>query len=371
MPPMKLAIAADWLVTYGGAERTVAEFLKIWPGSPLFTTVAHPANLGPLRDADIRTTRLQTLYNLMGKHQLLLPLMPRALEDIDLSGYDTVLSSSHAVAKGIVPPDGAVHVCYCHTPMRYAWEMEKQYLQDFRVPKFLQRRVRAELSRLRRWDLTTAKRVDVFIANSTETQDRISRIYGRESVVIHPPADGIFLETPLAAPPADAPFLAVGRFVPYKRFDLLIEIANARKLPLTIAGTGQDEKRLRAMAGPTVRFAGFVPETELPALYTSARALLFPPYEDAGIVPLEAQATGRPVIAYARGGARDTVIEGETGTFFAEQTAASLGDALDRFGTMRFDHAAIRAHAAEFSSQRFRAAIKNAVEEARRTFGVS
>ncbi len=360
---MNLALVADWLTTYGGAEHAIREFTAMWPQSPLFTTVTRPGRRGLLETADIRTTRLQFLYRLIGKHQPLLPLMPRAMESIDLRGYEVILSSSHAVGKGILPPATAVHVCYCHTPMRYAWEMEEQYLRDFRIPRLLRSTIREQLKEIRRWDLSTAKRVDRFIANSSETQRRIERIYGRESIVITPPADDRFFHTPLIPARERRSFLAIGRLVPYKRFDLLIQTANALQLPLTIAGTGQEEIRLRSMAGPTVTFLGFVPDAELPSLYAHARALLFPPYEDAGIVPLEAQASGTPVIAYGKGGALDTIVDGRTGLFFSDQTVPSLSDALRKFENLTFEASEIRRHASQFSSERFRGQVKEIVED--------
>lgn len=355
---MKLAIVADWLTTFGGAEHVLLEFTRLFPDAPIFTTVARPERLGPLSGHDIRTSRLQPLYRLMGNHQILLGRMPRAIESLDLRGYDVILSSSHAVAKGIVPPSGSVHICYCHTPVRYAWEMEDEYLKDFRIPDWLKPSVKRLLNRLRRWDLTTSKRVDVFLANSTTTQERIKRIYGRESVVVAPPVDERFFEGHTLQATSHKPyFLAVGRFVPYKRFDLLIEAANRRNLPLKIAGTGQDEARLKAMAGPSVEFLGFVPEQELPALYGNAEALLFPQEEDAGIVLLEALSCGTPVIALGKGGARDVMEEGTTGIFFDEQTVESLLDAIDRFGKLNLDRTKIREHAKKFSQERFRKAI--------------
>ncbi len=290
--------------------------------------------------------------------------MPRAVEEIDLRGYDVILSSSHAVGKGIIPPSNAVHVCYCHTPMRYAWEMEDQYLKDFRVPRLLWTLVKRQLTTLRRWDLSTAKRVDAFIANSSETAARIERIYGRASTVIPPPVHDRFFETPLYPADRRSGFLAVGRFVPYKRFDLLIACANALRLPLTIIGTGQEERRLRDKAGPTVTFLGRVTDEKLPSLYASAKAVLFPTHEDAGIVPIEAQACGTPMIAFGKGGVRDTVNDGKTGLFFEEQNAESLTHAIEKFSTMQFDHAAIRKHARQFSSERFRERILHEVEKA-------
>lgn len=297
---MRIAIVADWLPVYGGAEHVIAEFHALWPDAPIFTTVAERNNLGPLENADIRTTPLQKWFSLTGKHQWLLSWMPQTIEDIDLRGFDVIISSSHAVGKGIVPPGNAHHICYCHTPMRYAWEMEEEYLEDFRIPHMLRHVIKERLKSIRRWDLTTAKRVDTFIANSATTQERIKRIYNRESIVIHPPVSDRFFQEQLPKPyplPPTPYYLAIGRLVPYKHFDILIEAANTKKIPLKIAGTGQDFPRLNAMAGDTVEMLGFVPDDELPSLYGNAKALLFAPLEDAGIVPLEAQACGTPVIA--------------------------------------------------------------------------
>lgn len=375
--PVKTAIVADWLTTYGGAEHVLAEFHMLFPEAPFFTTVAKPASLGPLKNIDVRTTSLQRLYALTKNHQVLLPLLPRAIESIDLTGFDLVISSSHAVAKGIIAPPSALHVCYCHTPMRYAWEMEDEYLRDFGIPGFLRGTVKRQLRLLRRWDLSSAQRTDLFIANSTTTQERIKRIYGRESIVIAPPVEEKFFDGavsdkrlaisndsknyPLAA---NRYFLAIGRLVPYKRFDLLIEVANTMKLPLKIAGKGQDEERLKKLAGPTVEFLGFVPDADLPGLYANAEALLFPQYEDAGIVLLEAHACGTPAIAFRAGGAMDVVKERETGLFFDKQEAESVRNALERFQTMSWNREAIRDHARQFSQTRFRERFSKVVNDA-------
>lgn len=360
---MKIALVADWLTTFGGAEHVIAEFHAMFPDAPIFTTVARHGSLGILNDADIRTTYLQRLYTLTHQYQILLPWMPRAIETIDLRGFDVVLSSSHAVAKGVIVDASTLHLCYCHTPVRYAWEMEDEYLRDFRVPHWLQKRVRKELSKIRRWDLTSAKRVDAYIANSTTTQERIKRIYNRESAVIPPPVADRFFSAATEAQTVESYYLAVGRMVPYKRFDLLIQLANELKLPLKIAGRGQDEKRLRAMAGPTVEFLGFVPEADLPGLYANATALFFPQYEDAGIVLLEAQATGTPVIAYNAGGAKDMITDGKTGIFFDAQTKESMHDAVTRFATHTWNRDAIRSHAMQFSEERFRRDIRKSIDD--------
>jgi glycosyltransferase involved in cell wall biosynthesis len=368
LPLMKLALTADWLVTFGGAEHVLAECVRMFPGSPLYTTLAKRGSLGALENADIRVSRLQRWYDVTKRHQILLPWMPSAMESLDVRGFDVVLSSSHAVAKGVIVDPTTLHVCYCHTPVRYAWEMEEQYLKDFSVPQMLRKTIKRQLSKIRRWDLTSAKRVDLYIANSTTTQERIERIYARKSVVIPPPVDDRFFEATRSPLTANRYFLAVGRLVPYKRFDLLIEVANELKLPLKIAGRGQDEARLRKLAGPTVEFLGFVPEADLPTLYANAEALLFPQYEDAGIVLLEAEATGTPVIAFNAGGARDAAIDGKTGIFFDAQTKESLIDAMTRFKSMQFDRESIRTHAKQFSQEKFRAKMKAEIDGAYEKF---
>lgn len=363
---MRIAIVADWLTTFGGAEHVLANMTAMWPDAPLFTTVAKRGRLGPLDHSEIRSCpSLQWLYDRIGAHQMLLPLMPRAIEGMDFTGFDVVVSSSHAVAKAVIVPPGCAHVCYCHTPMRYAWEMEEQYLRDYRVPSWAYGRVRRILKQLRRWDLSTAKRVDAFIANSSAVAERIARIYGRESCVLPPPvADTLFAHPLPTAPGAHPYYLAIGRLVPYKRLDLLIESANALGFPLWIAGQGQEEERLRAMAGPTVRFLGFVPDADLPALYANATALLFPQFEDAGLVLLEAMACGTPVIAYREGGARDAVEDGVTGILLQEQTVASMQSALARFAAVQWDRQRIRDAASRFSQEHFRTGLSRIVQDA-------
>lgn len=372
MDAMKIAFVADWLTVYGGAEHVIAEFHKLWPQAPLFTTVARKQMVQSLELSAIRASTLQGPYALFPWHQIFLPWMPRTIECLDIRGYDIILSSSHAVGKGVIPPSCAVHICYCHTPMRYAWEMEKEYLEDYRIPRVLRPIVRGFLKKLRRWDLSTAKRVDAFIANSTTTKDRIMRTYGRDSTVIPPPVHERFFRTALVPHPAkkvDPYFLAVGRLVPYKRFDLLIEAANRLRIPLKIAGSGHDAKRLRSLAGPTVEFLGFVPDEDLPRLYDHAQALLFAPLEDAGVVPLEAQASGTPVIAYGKGGVLDAVKEGKTGLFFEKQSCDSIVDAIQRFSRCSFDPSHIRSHATQFSAGEFRKHIQDIIRQTFKKFG--
>lgn len=362
---MRIAFTADWLTTNGGAEQVLSEFRALYPQAPFFTTVTRPGAVRALEGADVRVSNLQRWYKVLRNHQLLLSKMPAAIESLDVRGYDVILSSSHAVGKGIVPESGTLHICYCHTPMRYAWEMEEEYLRDFKIPRLLQPFIKRRLERLRQWDLTTAQRTDLFIANSETSAERIKRIYGRDSIVIPPPVKNKFLETPLrTATPTQPYFLAVGRMVPYKRFDLLIEAANELKLPLKIVGKGQDEKRLKKIAGPTVEFLGFVSDDELQSLYANAEALLFPQYEDAGIVQLEAQASGTPVIAYDAGGAKTLTKEGVTSILFPEQTKESLVRALEQFKTKTWDRTVIREFARGFSQDVFRSKIQATVESA-------
>jgi len=272
------------------------------------------------------------------------------------------------VGKGVLPPPRAVHVCYCHTPMRYAWFMEEDYLRDFGVPRPLWPLVRRMIAKLRAWDLASSKRVDLFLANSRTTAERIRDVYGRSSVVVHPPVDDRFFAMPLREGREPSYMLAIGRLVPYKRFDILVEAANAGGFRLKIAGTGQEEARLKKLAGPTVEFLGHVPDAGLPALYADADALLFPQEEDAGVVLLEAQACGTPVIAYGAGGALDLTKDGVTSVLFPEQTARSLLAAVVHFQAKEWDRAAIRAHVHECKRSDFEARIKRIVTDAHESF---
>jgi glycosyltransferase involved in cell wall biosynthesis len=363
---MRLAIVADWLPTYGGAEHVLGALHRLWPEAPIFTTVARRSSLGPLVSADIRTNALlQGIFCILGRHQWLSPWMLSRIELIDTEGYDIVLSSSHAVGKGVIVRPDTVHICYCHTPVRYGWEMEEEYLRDFGIRGPLRWVAQKFLKRLRRWDLSTAKRVDHFIANSTETQRRIREIYGRESVVISPPVDSRFFEQPLLPDGTNKTspyFLALGRLVPYKRFDLLIALANHLHLPLKIGGTGSDLRRLKRLAGPTIEFLGFVPDEDLPSLYAGAECLLFPQVEDAGIVPLEAQACGVPVIAYGKGGVCDVVVDGVTGFLMHEQTVDAFADGIRRLRERLWDRSAIRESAERFREGEFQRRMAEAVD---------
>lgn len=353
---MKIALIADWLTNYGGAESVVSAFHDLFPQAPIYTTLYKPKamrELGTLKN--VHTTWLNKIP--FAKHQWLLSLMPVEVERMNLDGYDIVLSSSHSVAKGVITKPETVHICYCHTPMRYAWESWDLESRLKKFPRILHGTIRKQIAKIKEWDFAAAQRVDHFIANSTHIAGQIKKHYGREAVVIYPPVHTEKFK-PILNPTADY-YLAVGRLIPYKKFDLLVETFNTLGLPLKIAGTGPDLKKLRKMAKSNIEILGHVEEVELAKLYANCKALLFPQLEDAGIVPLEAMASGRPVIALNRGGSLDTMIDGVTGVLFEEQTTDSLKKAITRFESMTFDPKVIRAHAEKFDVELFKQKILN------------
>jgi len=288
--------------------------------------------------------------------------MPRAVEDIDLAGFDTILSSSHAVAKGVVPPSSAVHVCYCHTPMRYVWDRYDDYFGPGRVSPPLRWLISLIAPRLRAWDVRTAARVHRFVANSAHVAERIRRYYGRESEVIHPPVDTDFF-TPGPEGPGTYD-LVVSALAPYKRIDLVLDAYRGSGRALKIAGSGPEQARLRASAQPGVEFLGHVDDIMLRELYRGCRAVLMPGVEDFGIVPLEAMACGRPAIVFADGGGRESVIPGETGLVFDKPTAEALRAAVDSLEGVRFNERALRQRAESYSRARFEARLKAFLDQA-------
>jgi glycosyltransferase involved in cell wall biosynthesis len=282
------------------------------------------------------------------------------MESLDLRGYDLVLSSSSAFGKGVITKPETMHICYCHTPMRWCWNY-REYVEREQLGGMARRVLPFLITGLRVWDQTSAMRVDHFIANSPVVAERIAKYYRREAVVIPPPVEAQRFPFDPATQLEDY-FLIVSRLIPYKRIDLAIEACNRLQLPLVIIGSGRDEARLRRMAGPTIRFTGRLSDEEVLHYYTHCRAFLFPGEEDFGITPLEAQAAGRPVIAYGAGGALASVVEGVTGLFFREQTAESLTTALAAFDERQFDPQAIRNHALEFDLPRFHRRILQFIE---------
>jgi glycosyltransferase involved in cell wall biosynthesis len=307
--------------------------------------------------ADVRPSFIQKLP--LKECRNYLPLYPLAIRRFDLREYDLIISSSHAVAKGVKTEDHQLHICYCHTPMRYAWDLEEQYLEAMgRVKALAARQV---LKFLRRWDLRSAPRVDAFVANSHYVAERIGRVYGREAAVIYPPVSTHLFE---AREQKDDFYLTVSRLVPYKRVDLMVEAFN--RMPgkkIKIVGTGPELEGLRGKARGNVEFLGFQPDEKVRELLGAAKGFIFAAEEDFGITPVEAQASGTPVVAYGRGGALETVVPGVTGLFFQEQTAASLEAVLVEFEKKSWNGKVIRAHAEKFGADRFKMELKQFVDQ--------
>ncbi len=357
---IKAAIVHDWLTNYGGAERVVEEFCRIFPDAPVFTTVYNKKNMGNIfPEEKVITSFMQKIPGAVNHYTKMLSLMPKAFESFDLSGYDLVLSSSSSCAKGVLTNADTVHLSYVHTPMRYAWDLYHEYLNSSGL--LTRTAMKRLLPKIWQWDALSALRVDYFMANSTTTRKRIKKIYRRDSKVIYPPVNTDFF-TPSGDKPDDF-YLVLSRFVPYKRIDLAIKACSKLGRKLIVIGDGSEKEKLKSIAGPTVKFTGRLDDNETLDYYRRCRAFLFPGYEDFGITPVEAMACGRPVIAYGRGGATDTVIDGETGTLFAEQTEESLSGAIKKFENMDFDSSAIREHAGKFSAERFRKEIINTIDE--------
>ncbi len=354
---LRVVLVHDWLTGMRGGEKCLEVFCRRWPEAPLYTLLHRPGAVSAaIEDRPIHASLLQRLPGVHRYYRYLLPLMPLAV-GWRLPPCDLVLSSSHCVAKSVLPPAGVPHLCYCFTPMRYAWHMKESYFSD--AKRGLKGRVlESLLAGLRDWDRRTADRVSHFIAISRTVQRRIQDCYGRGSRVIYPPVDTDFYH---AAPvPRENYYLAVSAFAPYKRLDLAVAACNRLQRKLVLIGQGQDEKKLRALAGPTVHFLGWQPDEVIRDHLRRCRALLFPGEEDFGIVPVEAQACGTPVIAYGRGGATETVLPPgafpePTGLWFSEQSVDSLGDAIcemDRTAA-QFAPPSLRRHAVRFSRQRF------------------
>lgn len=355
---MNLALVHDWLNQIGGAENVLEAMVELYPGVPVYTSMYDPDRMPDIyRGWDIRTTWMDRLPGIYSHHQMYLPLYPAAWNGVDLSGYDVVLSNKSGFCHGVHTGD-ALHVCYCLAPTRYLWQFE-HYIAREGMSAGTAAILKPVIRSLRRWDYAAAQRVDTFIAISTAIQQRIARYYDRESVIIYPPVEVDRFEP---APSHEDFYLVVSRLIPYKRVDLAVQACSALGLPLVVAGDGRDRERLEAMAGPSVEFRGRVPDDELKYLMAHCKGFIFPGLEDFGIAPVEAQAAGRPVIAYRGGGALDTVIQGETGVFFDEQTVDSLGEALRRFEEMTFSPAACRANAERFDRAVFDRALASAVE---------
>jgi glycosyltransferase involved in cell wall biosynthesis len=355
---VKIAIVHDFLNQYGGAERTVEALHEAFPDAPIFTTFFCPEDLPPVfARMDVRTSFMQRMPGLRKHFKKYLLLYPLAVRSWDLSGYDVILSSSSAFAKGGRVPPGALHVCYCYTPMRFAWD-PAGYLSRERMSWMLRAALAPALALLRWWDLRTSAGVHHFIAISTHIRDRIRRVYGRDAEVIYPPVD---VDAVPFAPRQGDYLLVVSRLNAYKRIDLAVDACTRLGLPLVVAGDGPSREVLQGSAGPSVRFVGRVSDAERGRLLAECRAFIFPGEEDFGIAPVEAMAAGKPVVAFGAGGALETVVDGVTGLFFREPTVSSLSDALRRLEDVRFDPATLRTRAATFSKEIFQRRIRSAV----------
>jgi glycosyltransferase involved in cell wall biosynthesis len=356
---MDLTLVHDWLNQIGGAEDVLETLVGMFPGAPIYTSMYWRDGM-PIgyHDWEIHTTWMDHLPGIYRRHQPYLPLYPTAFAGLDLSGYDVVLSNKSGFCHGVRTGD-AVHICYCLSPTRYVWDFDAYSAREA-LSGALKATLRPLIAALRLWDYQAAQRVDHFVAISREIQDRIRRFYGRESCVIHPPVDTDRFHP---SDEREAYYLVVSRLIPYKRIDLAVQAFNRLGLPLVIAGEGRDRDALEALAGPAVTFLGYVPDEELPGLFARCRAYVLPGKEDFCIAPVQAQAAGRPVIAYGAGGALDTVVPGETGVFFHEQTAEALAETVRAFDPDDMDPGACRANAERFTVPVFQERLKRFVRQ--------
>lgn len=348
---LKIAIVCDWLTNQGGAEQVILGLHQLFPNAPIYTSLYNPEKIKGFEKAEIHTSFLQKIPFAKSHHQFLLYLMPRAFESFDLSAYDIVISSSHSCAKGIIVSPGTLHVSYCHSPMRYAWENHQNYIREYAISGLVKKIAPFLIHKIRLWDRLSADRVDQFITNSAYISQRVQKFYRRDSQVIHP-----FINVENFSKTTEKRqdfYLAVGRLTAYKKFDLIVDAFNELGLPLKIAGTGNMEKRLKAKAKSNIEFLGFLPDSERNKLYHQAKALIFPQCEDFGIIPLEAMASGCPIIAYGKGGALETVVDGVTGIFFPEQTSEALKAAIQKFQATTFHTDKIISHTHQFDQSKF------------------
>jgi glycosyltransferase involved in cell wall biosynthesis len=359
---MRIALVHDDLTQRGGAERVVVALHQLWPEAPIFTSVYDPeATFSEFKTADVRTSFMQGLPGAASAryNKLFLPLYPRAFESLDLRGYDVVLSHGTRFAHGVITGPETCHIHYCHTPARFAWRYQ-EYIEEGGFGQAARAALPPIIHKLRQWDYVAAQRPDFYFGNSRNIVKRIATFYKRDAEVLYPPvATERF--TPVENPSADY-FLVVSRLVAYKRVDLAIEACNKIGAKLKVVGTGPDLERLKSLAGPTVEVLGRVPDGQVESLFSNCRAFLFPGEEDFGIAPVEAMAAGRPVVAFGAGGALETIVEGESGTFFSEPTADSLAQALQRIDAISIDPARLCAHAERFNGAAFERRLKILIE---------
>jgi glycosyltransferase involved in cell wall biosynthesis len=361
---VRVAFVHDYLTQFGGAERVLLEMQRLYPEAPIYTSIYDPRAFdGAFAGLDVRTSYLQRLPGAGRAFRALVALYPSAFESLDLRGFDLVISSTTSFAKGVRVPPGCLHVSYINTPTRFLW-YPQEYAMEL-TPSLVRPALALVQPWLRRWDWEAAQRPHRLVANSRNVSERIWKTYGRSSDVLHCPADVSGFDEPAAI--GDY-FLVMSRLLPYKRAQLAIDACAQIGARLIVAGVGPDERRLRAIAGGTVEFAGYVSDARRRALIASARALIVPGVEDFGLVPLEAAAAGRPTVAFAAGGALETVVEGETGLFFREPDARSLAQALQALSQKHFDRERMRAHAKAYAPDVFRSRFAALIERYLREF---
>lgn len=357
---MKIALVHDYLSQDGGAERVLKAFHELWPEAPIFVLFHDTEQIRDFQGVDIRESFIARLPFGKTHYRWYLPWMPLATERHNLHEFDVVLSSTSAFAKGVLTRPDTLHISYCHTPTRYLWTDTHEYIEDLKYNRVVKAALPKLIHHLRLWDKMSVDRVDYFIANSGTVRNRIQKYYRRESDIIHPPVD--INHFAVASDLGDY-FVSGGRLVPYKRFDLLISVFNRLKKKLKIFGTGPELERLKAHAKSNIEFLGRISDEEKAQLLSRAHAFLHPQVEDLGITPLESMASGRPVIAYGVGGVTETVIPGETGVFFNDQTWESLLDAVIHFDGSRWDGDRIREWALRFNSDTFKDKVRRYVED--------
>jgi glycosyltransferase involved in cell wall biosynthesis len=356
---VNVGLAHDYLLVMRGAERTFAEMAECWPGAPIYTTIYdHAGTEGRFEGHAVRPSFLQHARIRQRGFRRLLPLFPRAVERLPVQEHDLLVSSSSAFAHGIRPREGSVHVCYCHNPFRYVWHERERGLAE--LPRGVRPVVARQLERIKRWDLEAAARVSRYLANGEITRQRIGDFYGREATVVHPPVE---VERFQRAPAPEDWFLLVGEVVAHKRVELALEAARLAGTRVRVVGEGPEAERLAVLYGDVAEFLGRVDDGELEELYSRALALVLPNVEEFGIAAVEAQAAGRPVLAVDAGGARETVVAGETG-LLVPQTADALGEAMREVDFAGFDVRAARANAQRFSADEFRSALRAEVDRA-------
>lgn len=360
---MKVALVHDWLTGLRGGERVLEQLCVLYPEADIFTLVHLPGSCGPIIEGRrIHPSFLDRLPRRFYRRYL--PLFPAAIESFDLSAYDLVVSTSHAVAKGARRGPRAVHVAYIHTPMRYVWDQFDAYFGPGRAGLLTRAAARSLAPALRRWDVRSTRRVDGLIANSRFVAGRIRRFWSRDAdAVVYPPVDTARFVPAAEGPSSEDYALIVSALVPYKRVELAVSAFSRLKRKLLVAGDGPERRRLEQSAGPSVRFLGPVGQDDLPRLYAGARFFVLPGEEDFGIAPVESQAAGRPVLALGRGGALETVIAGETGIFFPEPTVASLIEGIAAIDRLQPDPVRLHEHAKRFDVARFGPQVKRAIED--------